>query len=121
MCREIKKKLSFDCSEINDSTGWKVLKACYLRKIDYYCLNSFEMVKTISINSVGRLFSVCFLAFQCLQAVALPLDKYKLMIAPGTITENSVTLLWDKQYANGNVVYEVLLNGKVVASTAKTN
>jgi polygalacturonase len=43
------------------------------------------------------------------------------MIAPGTITENSVTLLWDKQYKDQPVVYEISVNGKVSGSTQKTN
>ena len=43
------------------------------------------------------------------------------MTAPGTITENAVTLVWDKQYRNTDVTYDIFLNGKVVGSTAKTN
>ena len=53
--------------------------------------------------------------------LASPVSKYNLLIAPGTLTENSVALLWDKQYAKDAVVYEVLLNNKIVASTSKTN
>ncbi|MGG9963064.1 glycosyl hydrolase family 28 protein [Ferruginibacter sp. SUN106] len=54
-------------------------------------------------------------------AFALSPNKYNLLIAPGTLTENAVTLLWDKQYNAGNVEYEVLLNGKLSGTAAKTN
>lgn len=54
-------------------------------------------------------------------AFAAPPNKYNLMIAPGTLTENSVTLLWDKQYDNGKVEYEIFLNGNPYGSTTKTN
>ena len=43
------------------------------------------------------------------------------MLAPGTLTENSATLLWDKQYGNEAVAYEISLNGKLIASEARTN
>jgi polygalacturonase len=54
-------------------------------------------------------------------AAASPQNNYNLLIAPGTLTENSVTLLWDKQYAGGQLQYEILMNGKVHGFTAKTN
>ncbi|GAB2527264.1 glycosyl hydrolase family 28 protein [Rufibacter soli] len=50
-----------------------------------------------------------------------PPAEYHLLLAPATVTENAATLLWDKQYAKDSVVYEILLNGKVVGSTGKTN
>jgi polygalacturonase len=56
-----------------------------------------------------------------LRVAALPPSKYNLLLAPGTLTENSVTLLWDKQYRDKPVVYEIVLNGKVVGTTSKTN
>lgn len=52
---------------------------------------------------------------------AAPISNYHLLIAPGTVTENSVTLLWDKQYGKDGLVYEILLNDKTIASTSKTN
>src|SRR5215210_2888784 len=52
---------------------------------------------------------------------ALPSKKNNLIIAPATLTENSVTLLWDKQAEKSGVIYEILLNGKAVGSTSKTN
>lgn len=65
----------------------------------------------------------CFLFFLCVTffAFATPPNKYNLMIAPGTVSDSSVTLMWDKQYINGYAEYEILLNGKAVASTDKTN
>ena len=44
-----------------------------------------------------------------------------LLIAPGTITDNSVALVWDKQYAVDGTSYNVSLNGKQLGSTSKTN
>ncbi len=41
-----------------------------------------------------------------------------LMIAPATLTENTVSLLWDKQTGT-DVVYEIVLNERLVASTGK--
>jgi exo-poly-alpha-galacturonosidase len=68
-----------------------------------------------------RLTLVCSFLLVCsMHVLALPANKLNLLIAPGTITENSVTLLWDKQ-AGENVAYEILVNGKVVGSTGKTN
>ena len=48
-------------------------------------------------------------------------NKFNILIAPGTLTENSVTLLWDKQYSKNAVVYEITLNGKLMGSTSKAN
>lgn len=53
--------------------------------------------------------------------LAAPPNKYNLMIAPGTLSETSVVLLWDKQYAKSSVVYDILLNGKLRGTTTKTN
>lgn len=62
------------------------------------------------------------LVFCGMQCVAAPPVKYNLLIAPGTLSENEVVLLWDKQYSNDKgAVYEILLNGKTVGSTGKTN
>jgi exo-poly-alpha-galacturonosidase len=47
--------------------------------------------------------------------------KSGLLIAPGTLTENSVAVLWNKQYGKDSVSYDILLNNKLVASTANTN
>jgi len=61
--------------------------------------------------------------FSCLLLTvsAASSNRYNLLIAPGTLAEQSVVLLWDKQYAKEAVVYELLLNGKLHGTTAKTN
>ncbi|MGB8194143.1 MAG: glycoside hydrolase family 28 protein [Chitinophagaceae bacterium] len=68
---------------------------------------------------------ICFLAaFLLTASFCLAQESsgnYRLFIAPGTLTENAVTLLWDKQYAKDSVLYELSLNGKALASTGKTN
>ena len=67
--------------------------------------------------------SLAFILFACISVAAeasLP-NKYNLLIAPGTLTENAVTLLWDKQYNTGNGEYEILLNGKLSGTATKTN
>lgn len=70
------------------------------------------MNKTISL-----LFTICI----SVKAISASPNKLNLFIAPATLTDNSVTFLWDKQYAKAAVVYEVLLNGKPISTTAKTN
>jgi exo-poly-alpha-galacturonosidase len=52
---------------------------------------------------------------------ASPPNRFNLQVAPATITENSVTILWDKQYAAEPVSYEILLNWKSQGTTSKTN
>jgi polygalacturonase len=52
---------------------------------------------------------------------AWPPNRNNLMIAPGTLSENSVVLLWDKAYGADSLLYEVLLNGKLYGTTNKTN
>lgn len=64
---------------------------------------------------------VFFTIFSAISAVASPPIKYNLLIAPGTLTENSATLLWDKQYDTTGLGYEILVNGQVVGTTGKTN
>jgi polygalacturonase len=69
-----------------------------------------------------KLIGLVFLIVGCLvEVVAAPANKYNLMIAPGTVTENSVVLLWDKEYSKDSVIYEVFLNGNLYGSTSKTN
>lgn len=52
---------------------------------------------------------------------AAPATPFNPLIAPGTLTDRSVTLLWDKQSGKEAAVYEITLNGKSVGSTGKTN
>jgi exo-poly-alpha-galacturonosidase len=63
---------------------------------------------------------VILVSTQCTIA-ATPEKHFNLLIAPGTISANSVTLLWDKQYEPKNAVYEIRINGKMHGSTTRTN
>jgi polygalacturonase len=66
-------------------------------------------------------FLTSLLLALALRVMALPPITYNILLAPGTLTDNSATLLWDKQYADKPVTYQISLNGKVVGSTSKTN
>jgi exo-poly-alpha-galacturonosidase len=63
---------------------------------------------------------IFFFILIIVQVIASPVNKFNLTIAPGTITANSITILWDKQ-SGSNAVYQILLNDKIVASVSKTN
>lgn len=65
-----------------------------------------------------RLLWVIFLIAFVARATAAPASNSHLLMAPGTLTENSVTVLWDKQ---AGASYELVLNGRVMATTSKTN
>lgn len=75
--------------------------------------NTSDMKKLLSLVIVFMMLGIV--------AFAAPPNKYNLMIAPGTLSETSVTLLWDKHYAKEAVLYELLLNGKLHDTTTKTN
>jgi len=47
--------------------------------------------------------------------------NFNLTIAPGTLTECAVTLLWQKQSAQPSGQYQLLFNGKVYGKTTKSN
>lgn len=66
------------------------------------------------------IISVCIMLFAVNAAASLH-NPYNLLIAPGTLTDNSVTLLWDKAYSTDAVVYEIFLNNKLYTATGKTN
>jgi polygalacturonase len=70
-------------------------------------------------NKPALFTSIFLLVSICLPAA--PPKKYNLFIAPATLTDRSVTLLWDKQYGKDSTLYEVWLNGKKAGVTAKTN
>jgi exo-poly-alpha-galacturonosidase len=52
---------------------------------------------------------------------ASPSNPPNLIIAPGTLTENAVTLLWDKQPGKDSLLYQIMVNGKIAGTTSKTN
>jgi polygalacturonase len=62
----------------------------------------------------------CFIVFS-LAGIAAGSPVFNLLIAPGTLTENSVTILWDKQYEKNSPLYEISLNGSLAGTTTKTN
>ncbi|RYE27112.1 MAG: glycoside hydrolase family 28 protein [Sphingobacteriaceae bacterium] len=65
-----------------------------------------------------------FIFFVCIisQVLAIAPVNYRLLCAPGTVTAHSATILWDKQsLGKDSASYEVLLGGKVISSTTKTN
>jgi len=75
----------------------------------------------ISLRASSRMLIVCFLFIQSLRVSAVSAHNFNLIIAPGTITDKSATLLWDKQAEPKDAVYEILLNGKLQGATVKTN
>jgi exo-poly-alpha-galacturonosidase len=80
----------------------------------------FKKIKKLQLKKVSILISLVVLTASCV--FSNPANKYNLLIAPGTLTEQGATLLWDKQqYANDDVVYEILLNGHLQGTTTKTN
>ncbi|HTN36522.1 MAG TPA: glycoside hydrolase family 28 protein [Arachidicoccus sp.] len=74
-------------------------------------------------KSFLKLFFISLLVVQSSGtfAVTAKTSPFNLLIAPGTLTDQSATLLWDKQSEINNAVYEILLGGKIVGSTDKTN
>ena len=74
------------------------------------------MMKKIS--SVAFLCVLCAFVFS---SYAQNNSRYNLLIAPATLSDKEVTLLWDKQYPKENAVYEIVLNGKLLGATEKNN
>ncbi|QNA42680.1 glycosyl hydrolase family 28 protein [Lacibacter sediminis] len=68
-----------------------------------------------------RYLAVILVSCFVLSVSAAPPNKYNLMIAPGTLSETSVTLLWDKQYGGDSLMYHIIVNGKTHGFTGKTN
>jgi len=68
-----------------------------------------------------KFFVVIIFVCVAFTTIAAPPNKYNLLIAPGTLTENAVTLLWDKQEDTKPVNYDIIVNGKLSFVTTKTN
>jgi exo-poly-alpha-galacturonosidase len=66
------------------------------------------------------LLVVCTWMYIPVMLAAVP-TPFKLMIAPGTLSDHEVTFLWDKQYTPDNASYQLMLNGKPAGTTLKTN
>ncbi|SDD92356.1 glycosyl hydrolase family 28 protein [Pedobacter soli] len=63
-----------------------------------------------------------FLIIFCLQSLAKVGAPISPLVAPGTISANSATLVWNKPEVYSDVVrYHVILNGKEIGISAKTN
>lgn len=78
------------------------------------------MIKKKLLAAISRVFLLFIFMFSALPGIAA--SKYNLMIAPGTLSETSVSLLWDKQPKPGKpVIYQISLNGKAIGTTGKTN
>ncbi|MDE3236107.1 MAG: glycoside hydrolase family 28 protein [Bacteroidota bacterium] len=61
------------------------------------------------------------LATASIQAIASPLNKLTILIAPGSLSENTVTILWSKLESNNIHLYNISINGRKFSSTTKTN
>src|SRR5690242_14604246 len=81
-------------------------------------------------SSFEQLLKVCRMkkwmlqfVFLCLSfcSVASPADHQSFLIAPGTLTDHSASLLWDKPAGKSGVEYEVFLNGKKQGASSKAN
>ncbi len=70
-------------------------------------------------KKMASLLSACLLL--CIAVVAAPATSYHVLIAPATVTANSATILWDKQFATNQVVYQIWLNNKRIGTTSTTN
>jgi exo-poly-alpha-galacturonosidase len=79
------------------------------------------MIRFRPLNKIGLVFLVISFAFLSVRLAAATVNQFNLLIAPGTISENTVTLLWDKQQDVNNITYQIFLNGKLHGSTSKTN
>lgn len=79
------------------------------------------MINFKSLHTIGRGILMIAIIFLSLRVSAASAYKFNLLIAPGTLSEKSVTFLWDKQYDSGNLVYEIVLNGRLYGLTGRTN
>ncbi|MBB6238229.1 polygalacturonase [Pedobacter sp. AK013] len=68
-----------------------------------------------------RILMLLLFVFLSFKAAATATNPFNLLVAPGTLSENTVALLWDKQYGTPYNIYQVFLNGKAQGATRKTN
>jgi exo-poly-alpha-galacturonosidase len=67
------------------------------------------------------LLLVCLISIPAVKILAATKSTFNLMIAPGTVTNASATLLWDKQALPSATAYEIWVNDKLFGKTIKTN
>jgi len=79
------------------------------------------MIELKTFNKIGIIFLIGSLVFTSVRAFAQTKKQFNILIAPGSLTENAVTLLWDKQNLGPEITYQVTLNGKVNGSSSRTN
>ncbi|MEI7734857.1 MAG: hypothetical protein WCI49_05295 [Ferruginibacter sp.] len=60
-----------------------------------------------------------FLLLFAVNAVVALNNPCNLLIAPVTLAENSVSLLWDKVYSTDTVRHEIFLNNKLYTTNEK--
>ncbi len=80
---------------------------------------NFSITKSAFPATGLRVLLICVFLTKSLLLSAAPARVFDLLIAPGSLSENSVTLLWNKQ--EEKAVYEILIDGKLAGSTTKTN
>lgn len=79
------------------------------------------MIVPILINKISKKLLLFMLVFLSFKAGARAINQFNLLVAPGTLSENSLALLWDKQHGAPNIIYQISLDGKVHGTTGKTN
>lgn len=78
------------------------------------------MTVSILINKISKMLLLFMLVFLSFRAGARAINRFNLLVAPGTLSENSIALLWDKQ-RGATDIYQISLDGKVHATARKTN
>jgi len=82
-----------------------------------------KMIKNNSFVFLRTVFSLATLFFFASQSLAAGVERpVNLMVPPGSETETSITLLWDKPCNYGNITgYNIYKNGYLFATVIKTN
>lgn len=76
---------------------------------------------SILIHKISKILLLFLLVFLSFSVAATTTNQFNLLAAPGTLSENTVALLWDKQYGSTPIIYQISLNGKIHGDTRKTN
>ncbi len=76
---------------------------------------------SILIHKISKILLLFLLVFLSFSVAATTTNQFNLLAAPGTLSVNTVALLWDKQYGSTPIIYQISLNGKIHGDTRKTN